>query len=657
MTALLLVGVPRPGHAATVTVDATGDTADPDPAACDDASRPCTLRDAVSAANASDDQTRIELPAGTYQVEHGSLEVAHDLSVVGLADSVVLDGPDASLFEVDHASLTLVGLTVTDSGFFESVQGAAVHFTGDADDDLELVEVALHRNDAGRGGAIYADGWNQLTITRSTIDGNTTAEGGTALWLEDSTGSGGALDVLIENSTISGNWDAEALGLNTAVDIPAAGASTTIRNSTIVDNVEPGSGSDPTMGTGLHAAGEVVLVNTIVAGHARDCSGEVTSAGHNIASDGSCGLDHAGDQPHTDPQLAELADNGGPTRTHALGPASPAHTAADPAHCPDIDQRGLDRREVCDVGAFELQVQADRPTPNTSLHATYQTASGWEAHLAGDITGDGRPELFSFHPSNGRWYVTGEDGDPTHATSYQTRTGWTAHVLGEVVSRGGDTLLSFYDDRKWVFTTFDEQGRRSDRGEFTRYESSTSNMIGWDGHVTGDVTGDGRDELLSYHAGHGHWVATTGDDERHVVTEYRTADGWKAHLAADITGGGHVDLLSYHGNGRWFISSWDEDAGSYTTSRFTTYATTDGWSGHVAADITGDGRDELLSVHTSNGQWFATSADGDRWRYARYATSSGWQAHLAADVDGDGRDDLLSYHPSNGTWWRTTADG
>ena len=56
-----------------------------------------------------------------------------------------------------------------------------------------------------------------------------------------------------------------------------------------------------------------------------------------------------------DALIGPLADNGGPTWTHALQPASPAIDAADDAACPATDQRGVARPQGadCDVGAFE----------------------------------------------------------------------------------------------------------------------------------------------------------------------------------------------------------------------------------------------------------------------------------------------------------------
>lgn len=54
-----------------------------------------------------------------------------------------------------------------------------------------------------------------------------------------------------------------------------------------------------------------------------------------------------------DPLLQPPADNGGPTRTLALSPASPAVNQGLPAACPPLDQRGYLRQAACDIGPFE----------------------------------------------------------------------------------------------------------------------------------------------------------------------------------------------------------------------------------------------------------------------------------------------------------------
>ncbi len=57
--------------------------------------------------------------------------------------------------------------------------------------------------------------------------------------------------------------------------------------------------------------------------------------------------------------LGPLADNGGPTLTHALLPGSPAIDAGDNTDAPEWDQRGPGFPRIVngtiDIGAFEVQ--------------------------------------------------------------------------------------------------------------------------------------------------------------------------------------------------------------------------------------------------------------------------------------------------------------
>jgi hypothetical protein len=116
------------------------------------------------------------------------------------------------------------------------------------------------------------------------------------------------------------------------------------------------------------------LKNTLLSSSATgdNCSGiAVTSLGHNLSSDDSCGLSGPGDLQNTDPLLGPLQDNGGPTLTHALLPGSPAIDAGDNGNAPATDQRGLPRimdgdgngSFLADIGAYELQNGVPDTTP------------------------------------------------------------------------------------------------------------------------------------------------------------------------------------------------------------------------------------------------------------------------------------------------------
>jgi hypothetical protein len=121
---------------------------------------------------------------------------------------------------------------------------------------------------------------------------------------------------------------------------------------------------------GIANGGTLTMTSSLVDGDCLDSV--VTSNGYNIESPGdTCGFDPDGtDQVNVsadDLKLGELADNGGPTMTHALLPGSVAIDVIPVIDCVDAvgaplttDQRGQPRPagttdpKKCDVGAFEV---------------------------------------------------------------------------------------------------------------------------------------------------------------------------------------------------------------------------------------------------------------------------------------------------------------
>jgi len=113
---------------------------------------------------------------------------------------------------------------------------------------------------------------------------------------------------------------------------------------------------------GISNSGSVTATGTIIANNnpGTNCFGNRFQEpfGFNLDSGTSCRLSQATDLTSTDPMLAPLASNGGPTQTQALKAASPAidHGGTSANGCPPTDQRGVTRPQgpACDIGAFEF---------------------------------------------------------------------------------------------------------------------------------------------------------------------------------------------------------------------------------------------------------------------------------------------------------------
>jgi hypothetical protein len=247
--------------------------------------------------------------------------------------------------------------------------GGVYNFEG----TVTIQNSTISGNSAQFGGGVYASG-GTVTIENSTISGNTafhqtsSASGG-GVYNEDST-------VTIENSTISGN-DAsdDGGGIANAADC----CELTLTNCTVSDNEADNNG-----GGIYHMWGTVTLNHSIVSGNTS------TGTGNEVWNNDTVNADDYnlfGDSSETDAQafdgfaptvptdinatsdgtntalgdiLDPLADNGGPTETHALVPGSPAIDYIPTGQCNvATDQRGVPRPQPtggnCDVGAFEFQ--------------------------------------------------------------------------------------------------------------------------------------------------------------------------------------------------------------------------------------------------------------------------------------------------------------
>jgi hypothetical protein len=192
-----------------------------------------------------------------------------------------------------------------------------------------------------------------MTLTNSTVTANA-AQGAGGIH------NGGGATLTITNSTVSGNTSSSFTGgINNY-------GTMTLTNSTVAGNEAP---QIQGIRNSSYSA-TLIITTTVVEG---DCATEneatTTSGGYNIESPGNtCGFNQTGDQPSvTEAQLnlGPLTYNGGPTVTHKpgdgdFGVGSFAIDQIPEADCEVTeDQRGEPRPEtggtMCDVGAVEVQ--------------------------------------------------------------------------------------------------------------------------------------------------------------------------------------------------------------------------------------------------------------------------------------------------------------
>jgi len=329
--------IPSSSRAATINVTSTAD------------SGAGSLRDSIAAAS-SGDTINISV-TGTIILTGGTLTISKSLTISGPgASDLAVSGNNATqVFVVNSgATVTISGLTIengvaSDGGGGISNLGiltvtnstvtgnTTVSFGGGIKNfgTLTVANSLISGNSASccNGGGIYNGG--TLTLTNSTMTGNTTFLFGGGIY--------NTRILNITNDTLSGN----TAGFN-------GGGIANIGTLTVKNTI---------------------LANSLASGNCYKGNGGVfVSLGHNLSDDAFCTtwLTSAGDNNGTALGLdaGGLKDNGGPTQTIALLPASVAVDAVPLNDCNltdgitpvATDQRGIERPggSACDIGAFEL---------------------------------------------------------------------------------------------------------------------------------------------------------------------------------------------------------------------------------------------------------------------------------------------------------------
>src|SRR5215212_6534690 len=265
----------------------------------------------------------------------------------GSADITISGANQYGVFEVGSgAMLTLNNLTVANGANANAEGGGGGIYNGGG--TLEVSNSTLSGNSAANGGGGIANEAGTATVSNSTISSNSAPDGSGGGIVSDM--SGGST-VTVSNSTLSGNSAGVGGGIYNG------GGMLEVSNSTLSSN----SANDGYGGGIYSGGGTVTFKNTIVANSPSGGScyenGAITNGGYNPDSENTCFFGTNNNSlSGVDPMLGPLADNGGPTKTHALLAGSPAIDKGN-SFGATTDQRGVARPQgaASDMGAFEVE--------------------------------------------------------------------------------------------------------------------------------------------------------------------------------------------------------------------------------------------------------------------------------------------------------------
>ena len=376
--------------------------------------------------------------------------------------------------DANYSALFVIGSTI--SGNTVAGHGGGIFSLNGY---LSVTSSTIGGNTAGSsGGGIFAFG-GLLTVTSSTISGNTASSDGGGIYnhtdylyllrVTSSTISGNSAgrfgggisgNASVVNSTISGNeadFGGGIAGSGNVTDSTISGNRANhsgggvygpfaLVRSTITDNRADADNNGTGSGGGL--ADVPSISNTILAGNFRsvstsdDVSGTVTAEFSLIGVDTGATITSTGgtligtSTTPIDPRLAPLADNGGPTMTHALLGGSPAIDAGDPAAMagvggvPAFDQRGSPFGRVNDgdgTGGARIDIGAFESPPPPPLPADY--------NRNGVVDAADYVVWRKMLGTSGLLPFAGADGDGDGMVDPDDHSVWTAH-FGETLPPG-----------------------------------------------------------------------------------------------------------------------------------------------------------------------------------------------------------------------------
>ncbi|WP_051833724.1 FG-GAP-like repeat-containing protein [Streptomyces sp. NRRL S-646] len=303
---------------------------------------------------------------------------------------------------------------------------------------------------------------------------------------------------------------------------------------------------------------------------------------------------------------------------------------------------------------------------NKATGATVRTLSGGAAQDAVRTSWNGRTSTGAYVP-NGTysWTLTVAPAD---------RQGASATVSGSLKLTGGAAVRRDHvgSDGIGDLLTLTSQGALSfQRGDGAGKFSTKTSASGWPASITavpfGDLNGDRCNDVLvrfssgalrAYRPGCGKALTTS--------TPYTTlsTSGWNQYNVltspGDITGDGRADLIARQAS-TGDIYLYKATSSGKLSPRVKIFSK---WSGHKkiigVGDLNGDGHGDLLAQDTSNRLWRypGTAAGGFG---ARVEVAENWGASYnvvvgVGDITGDGRADIVS-RDTSGKLWRNNGDG
>lgn len=586
---------------------------------------PGSLRQAIFDANANPGADTItfanELAGSTITLTQNGLAIQDSVSILGLgADQLTISGDNQFAVFLGTGQITIMDLTIAD--------GLAGANFNSGDVTFRRVFMTGNGSPANSGSTIEAN-FGRLIIEDSAIVNATGVDG--ALRLQD-------MQTTITNTTISGNATAgiSVFNFNAGEDRLLLNSVTIANNAG--DGIEVVANNSTTLIEYQNTLFSSSPDHRSISAQANDAGLpglSIISLGHNLLDDTPEGLaahDAAlGDLRDADPMLLPLAENGGPTPTHALLPGSPA-----------IDAGSVG-------GTFtDQQVVSDSETGALSVSAA-------------DINGDGLLDVVSSRGNELVWHENDGAENFTERSISTFDANVSASIAADLDSDGDVDVISATNFQNGVTNRGVFWHENDGSGNFFRRSVSSAGVVNRvESLFVSDVDGDGHQDIVAISqstSGNTVFVLENNGSQSFTVRPVGAASFGTSVFAADVDSDGDIDVLSASRNDDKI--AWYENRGGLTFVEHVISTSANGGRGVFAIDVDGDGDIDVLSASNQDSKvaWYENDGNENFTEQVISTSDRGAFAVFAADYDEDGDIDVLSSAVGNGQLVLHVNDG
>ena len=297
----------------------------------------------------------------------------------------------------------------------------------------------------------------------------------------------------------------------------------------------------------------------------------------------------------------------------------------------------------------------------TQFLANWNTAADWQTVLSGDFNNDGLMDVAG-RTASGDWWVGLNSKGSTFNWSlwghWNPNVTWTDVQVGDFNGDGKMDIIG-----RWLQAGQWWVAQSTGSSFVNSLRATWSPAVTWvDVHVA-DFNGDHKADLTGRVLQNGQWWTGISNSigstfSTSLWTTWSPAITWVDVHVADLTGNGKADLVGrVLERGQWWAGI--SNGSSFANQFWGSWSNAVSWINVQVADFNNDGKADIAGMVAQTGQWWVSLSNGSTLTASLWSVWSplaGWTNFVVGDFTGDGFNDMAAQN-SAGQWWVAASTG